>query len=136
MEAIGTAIVAAGNWIAGALTGINPAMFGPLQAGQSYALSNAIAWTATAIITGVPLYFASQAMMPKMATMLGRTDTIRSPIQSRKIIYGKTVVGGTILYISESEFGGNIDRGNLYVLLAIAGHEVEAYETVFLMENP
>ena len=38
MEAIGTAIVAAGNWIAGALTGINPAMFGPLQAGQSFIL--------------------------------------------------------------------------------------------------
>jgi|TARA_R110002153_G_scaffold148494_2_gene299846 hypothetical protein len=126
MEAIGIAIANAAKWIAGTALGLT----------EGTAIYNAAVWTATTIITGVPLYFAAQAMLPKMATMLGRTDTIRSPIQSRKIIYGKTVVGGTILYISESEIAGNIDRGNLYVLLAIAGHEVEAYETVFFDGEP
>jgi len=135
MEAIGTAIVGAANWIAGALTGVNPAFIGPLQTGAitagQMAAYTAIAWTSTAIITGVPLYFAAQAMMPKMATMMGRTDTVRSPIQSRKIVYGRAVLGGTILYISESEQGGQINRGNLYILLGIAGHEVEEFETFY-----
>ena len=127
MEAIGAAITGAAKWIAGTIVGAG----GGVYTASTMALYNTIVWTATTIITGVPLFFAAQAMMPKMATMMGRTDTIRSPIQSRKIVYGSAVMGGTILYISESQIAGNIDRGNLYILLGIAGHEVEEFEKFY-----
>ena len=132
MEAITAAVVGAAKWIAGTIVGAGGGVY---TAGQM-AVYNAIVWTATTIITGVPLFFLAQSMIPKMATMMGRTDTIRSPIQSRKIVYGRAVLGGTILYISESELSGNIDRGNLYILLGIAGHEVEEYETAFFDGEP
>jgi hypothetical protein len=127
MEAIGAAITGAAKWIAGTIVGSGGGVY---TAGQMAAY-NAIAWTAKTIIIGTPLFFAAQSMIPKMSTMMGRTDTIRSPIQSRKIVYGRAVLGGTILFISESESGGTVDRGNLYILLGMVGHEVEDFETVY-----
>jgi hypothetical protein len=109
--------------------------------GATGKLATAISWAAQAIIVGVPLYFTARAMMPKvdMTGLLGRGTTHRNPITSRKIIYGRAKVGGPILYMAEAEYSQSgtpgMDRGNLYVLVGLAGHQCAEIETVYFNDD-
>ena len=109
--------------------------------GATGKLATAISWAAQTIIVGVPLYFTARAMMPKvdMTGLLGRGTTHRNPITSRKIIYGRAKVGGPILYMAEAEYSQSgtpgMDRGNLYVLVGLAGHQCAEIETVYFNDD-
>tara|TARA_R110002050_G_scaffold197934_2_gene332770 strand:- start:229 stop:1725 length:1497 start_codon:yes stop_codon:yes gene_type:complete len=62
--------------------------------------------------------------------MLNRGTNVRSPISSRKLIYGKAKVGGTYVFISEGN--NNSDRKYLYMLFAMASHEISSFDRIFI----
>ena len=113
------------GWIVGAGGGVYTA--------GTMATYNAIAWATKAIIVGVPLLMAGKAMMPKMdaGSLLARGTMQRNPIQSRKIVYGRARVGGTILYMAEGQSGDASKREHLYFVNALAQGECEEIETLY-----
>lgn len=62
----------------------------------------------------------------------GSTVSFRSSVAPRQIIYGRTRIGGTLGYISTARTGGGI----LLVDLLVAGHEIDAFEAIWLDETP
>ncbi len=56
----------------------------------------------------------------------GIKQTIKGASNPRQIVYGETVVGGTLGYISTS---GN-DNHKLHMIIMLAGHEIQSLETL------
>lgn len=103
------------------------AVAGAIIAGAEISL-----WVAFAL--GAGLSAVSRALAPKPslgASMRGQTITKRDPVGTRKVIYGRTRVGGNIVFI-ESTGTNNED---LYLVIAIAGHEIDSYEAVYFNEE-
>lgn len=65
---------------------------------------------------------------PEQSSTTGLSTTAQSPIQPRPIIYGKTRTAGTLVYIQTSGDDGKY----LHMIQAIAGHEIDAYEEIYL----
>ena len=87
-----------------------------------------------AFAIGAGLSAVSRALAPKPSlgsSMRGQSITNRDPVGTRKVIYGKTRVGGNIVFI-ESTGTNNED---LYLVIAIAGHEIDSYEAVYFNEE-
>ena len=87
-----------------------------------------------AFAAGAGLSSLSRALAPKPnmnASMRGQTITNRDPVGTRKVVYGKTRVGGNIVFMEST--GTNND--DLYLVIAIAGHEIESYEAVYFNEE-
>lgn len=55
-----------------------------------------------------------------------QTVSIRQPIGTHKVIYGRTRVGGTIVYMQ-----GTNSNNYLHIVIAIAGHEIDAVEEIY-----
>ena len=64
---------------------------------------------------------------PSMDTMNGINFNVRDPAATRKIIYGKCRIGGTIVFINTSD----TDNNYLHIVIAVAGHEINAYKEVY-----
>lgn len=56
----------------------------------------------------------------------GIKQTIKGSANPRQIVYGETVVGGTLGYVSTS---GN-DNHKLHMVIMLAGHEIQSLETL------
>ena len=87
-----------------------------------------------AFAAGAGLSSLSRALAPKPnmnASLRGQTITNRDPVGTRKVVYGKTRVGGNIVFMEST--GTNND--DLYLVIAIAGHEIESYEAVYFNEE-
>ena len=87
-----------------------------------------------AFALGAGLSAISRALAPKPSlgsSMRGQSIMSRDPVGTRKVIYGKTRVGGNIVFI---ESAGNTSE-DLYLVIAIAGHEIESYEAVYFNEE-
>ena len=71
--------------------------------------------------------------LPEIGTNLqqGTTVTSKSAIAAHRIIYGKTRVGGTIVYAEST--GSTNDF--LHMVIAITGHEINNVTKIFLNEN-
>lgn len=108
-----------------------------LSAAAGYALTAAtikFSYMVAAFAIGAGLSAVSRALAPKPSlgsSMRGQSITNRDPVGTRKVIYGKTRVGGNIVFI-ESTGTNNED---LYLVIAIAGHEIESYEAVYFNEE-
>jgi hypothetical protein len=55
-----------------------------------------------------------------------QTISIREPIGTHKIVYGRTRVGGTIVYMQ-----GTDSNKYLHIIVTIAGHEIDAVEELY-----
>lgn len=73
----------------------------------------------------------------------GRTEMIRSSVESHKIIYGEARVSGPIVYVKTTGSGknsvGNAVTGEnrfLHIVIPLAGHEVEEISTIYLYDQP
>jgi hypothetical protein len=55
-----------------------------------------------------------------------QTISIREPIGTHKIVYGRTRVGGTIVYMQ-----GTDSNKYLHIIITIAGHEIDAVEELY-----
>lgn len=60
----------------------------------------------------------------------GTTVTGRSPVAPRQIIYGRTRVGGNIVYME-----GTDSNKYLHIVIALAGHEIDAIEKVYFNDE-
>ena len=99
---------------------------------SSLGLTGASAFFATQFTTSLVLGAVSQAMNKSPASGInsGSTITARSPLAAHQVIYGRTRVGGNIVYMEGTE-------GNkyLHVVVAIAGHEIDAIEKYYLNDE-
>jgi len=86
-------------------------------------------WTATyAALGAVSRALFGQA---ELDTTQGVNFNVRDPASTRKIIYGKCRIGGTIVFINTSD----TDNNYLHLVIAVAGHEIEGYEEVYFDEE-
>ena len=94
----------------------------------------AIGWTAAlgAFALGAGLSMVSRALMPKPSVgqqLSGLDFTVREPDATRKIIYGKTKVGGAVVFIDTTD--GDEDNEYIHMVLAFAGHEIDGFEEIY-----
>lgn len=95
----------------------------------------AIGWTAAfqAFAIGAGLSMVSRALMPKpdFGGMLGGvTGTVREPASTRRVVYGQCRVGGSVVFIANSNANEYI-----YLVIAFAGHEIESYEEFYFNDE-
>ena len=93
-----------------------------------------IAWSWAAFALGAGLSMVSRALMPKpdLGTQMGgRSVMTREAASSRKIIYGRARVGGNVVYLEST----GTDNKYLWLVTAIAGHEIDAYEEVWFNDK-
>ena len=95
--------------------------------------AKAAIWAAITVTVGVPLLMAGKALLPKMDlnSLLARSSMQRSPIASRKVVYGRAKVGGTILYMSEGTSGVASNREHLYMVTALSYKEIDSFEKIY-----
>ena len=106
---------------------------GLASAASAYLTTTAISlWAAFAI--GAGLSIISRALMPKMkmsAALSGQSVTSRDAAHSRKIVYGRARIGGNVVYLEST----GTDRKFLYLVIVVAAHEIDAYESVFFNDE-
>ena len=85
----------------------------------------------TLFVQNLALGLVAKALAPKPPSSsvqaTDNTQYVRSPIASRKLVYGRTRVGGTIVYLETT----GSDNKYLHLVLAIAPHEIDAVEEVY-----
>jgi hypothetical protein len=96
----------------------------------------AVASTLSFIAVTAASMAASKLLAPKMpsfsdSSLSERSQMVRSPIAARSIIYGRSRVSGTLVYISTT--GTRNEFLNLVVTLA--GHEVEAIDEIYFNDE-
>jgi hypothetical protein len=79
---------------------------------------------------------ASKLLAPKMpsfsdSSLSDRSQLVRNPISARTIVYGKTRVSGTIVYLSTT----GTKNEYLHIVLTLAGHEVEAIDEIYFNDE-
>jgi len=92
----------------------------------------AFSWAAFAISAGFSLL--SKAMVPKSdltGQMSGRSVMTRDAAHSRKIVYGRAKIGGNVVYLEST----GSDNKYLWLVVAVAGHEIDAYESVWFNDE-
>lgn len=84
--------------------------------------------------TNVALGLVAQALSPKpkslgavTAQLQDNTQTVREAVGSRKLVYGRTRVGGNIVYLEST----GDDNKYLHMVVALASHEVDGLEEVY-----
>jgi len=132
---------------AAALASLAPSI-GLAAAGAGF-LSNVIGTTiSAAFVAGVigsvvaaAASFAMQSIMrPKPAasaqerTNLGqdRKQTVRAAAMPRAVVYGRARVGGALVFVASA----GPDLQDLHLVIALAGHPIDAVEVVFLGDKP
>ena len=103
-----------------------------MMAAGTFAIGLGTAFTAFAIGAGLSL--VSRALMPKPdlgAQMAGQSVMTREAAHSRKIIYGRARIGGNVVYLEST----GDDNKYLWLVIAVAGHEIDAYEEVWFNDK-
>lgn len=122
-------IIKAAVVIAAVATGV-----GMLLGTVAVSTSAAIAAFGRQFITSLVLGGVSSALSKKPTvptiTAGNQTITSRQPIAARPVIYGKTRVGGTIVYLESTN-----NNEYLHMVIALAGHEIDAIESVYFNEE-
>jgi len=83
-----------------------------------------------AFAIGAGLSMVSTALMPKPSygqQMVGTDITVREPDASRKMVYGRTRMGGAIVYIDST----GTDNEYIHMVIAMAGHEIDGFEEIY-----
>lgn len=66
----------------------------------------------------------------------GRTQMVRQPITSRRIVYGETRVSGPIVFIHSRPISPSSSKLDiLHVVIALASHESEAVEDIYFNDD-
>ena len=79
---------------------------------------------------------ASKLLAPKMpsfadSSLSDRSQATRNPISARTVVYGKTRVSGTIVYLSTTG-----DKNQfLHIVVTLAGHEIQAIDEIYFNDE-
>jgi len=96
----------------------------------SVAVGAAGAYFATTFVTSLVLGGVSAALTKSPSTpsitLQDQTVTSRQPIAPHVVVYGRTRLGGTILYMESTE-----SNKFLHMVIALTGHEIDAVESVY-----
>ena len=65
------------------------------------------------------------------ATMQGRTVSVREPVGSRRIVYGRARAGGTIVYMNTRTGDDGVTESALDLVIVLAGHRVRTIGAVY-----
>ncbi len=81
------------------------------------------------------LGLAAKLLAPKpksasLSSLSNRTQTIKQSIVARSIVYGEAKVSGPLVYVEATE-----KNQYLHLIVALAGHEINAINTVYLNED-
>ena len=119
-------------WVGATLTAIGTSFATTFMAASVGTMTATTLMITGAIVVGgsIAMMMVMTPKMPDLNAMLNRGTNIRSPISSRKLIYGRAKVGGTYVFISEGNL--STDRKYLYLLFAMASHEIESFEKIYL----
>ena len=100
--------------------------------GASYGIATVVGALAVGgvVAGGIAVMKTLAPKMPDLNALTNRGQNVRSPISSRKLIYGEAKVGGTLVFVSEGNT--NSDREYLYLVFALATHECESIDKVFI----
>jgi hypothetical protein len=141
---VGTAATA---WFACSVTGA--AVFGSTFA--TVGIGTALAGTITGGLAGLVVSTALNAVGSRLFSSNGATTAatinparatmVRSTVETHKIVYGRQRVSGPIVFIGTTDSGNTHDPNNginslLHVVIAVAGHEIDSVETVYINESP
>jgi uncharacterized membrane protein YgcG len=118
---VGGIVAAAVAAVAGALA---KASIGALIA--KALLGAALNFGLSAVSNGL---FGKKASAPKQKQFgSSRILTFREPVQSRDVVYGEVRKGGSLPFV-------DVSGSNLYMVLALAGHEVDSIKEVYFAEE-
>lgn len=132
---VGSAATAALT-IAGVATGVAwfTTGFTTAAAIGSFAAGTAAAYFARSFVTSFVLGALSQklAKSPEevMSIEQDRTVTTKQALAPRQIVYGKTRIGGSIVYLETTE-----SNKYLHIVIAFSGHEINTFETDIVAGN-
>lgn len=66
----------------------------------------------------------------------GRTQMVRQPITSHRIVYGETRVSGPVVFIHSRPISVSSEKLDiLHVVIVLAAHEAEAIDDIYFNEN-
>ncbi|MGT2429238.1 hypothetical protein ACU4HD_11920 [Cupriavidus basilensis] len=65
----------------------------------------------------------------------GRTQVVRSNVQPRNMIYGRAMTSGPLLFAASTDGNGKANQF-MHLVIALADHECDAIEEVYLGEDP
>lgn len=115
-----------------------------LAAGSTVAVATAVGVLAYAV-TAFAISFAVGTLMGAIfkprsnngfaAEAQGRTQIVRSNVQPRNIIYGRAMTSGPLLFAASTDGNGKKNQF-MHLVIALADHECDAIEEVYLGEDP
>jgi hypothetical protein len=65
----------------------------------------------------------------------GRQQMFRSSVANRRVIYGTCKVSGPIIYATTSDYAETGDNKYIWLVIPLAGHEVQAIDDVFFNDD-
>lgn len=105
-----------------------------LATGTSFANLSFFGFRSYAAVAAMTATYAVLGAVSRGLFDQGRLDTTnginfnqRDPASTRKIVYGKCRVGGSIVFFNTSAE----DNQYLHMVIAVAGHEIESFEEVY-----
>lgn len=109
----------------GALVGFAAGAAGVISAGLSSIVIGALAGAAVGAIYDYVIEGAIEGAMKD--TMRDRMVSSREPLGSRKVLYGKSRVGGTIVYLAST----GDDNEYLHQITVFAGHRITSFRDIY-----
>lgn len=139
-------LAAAAAGLAVASSGVGAAI--TLGLGFGFAGAMAVGQIAGFVVATGINYIGSRALAKKpkapsfTADAQGRSDMVRSSVESHKIIYGQAKVSGPLVFARTTDTGYDAAGVNqagpnrfLHLVIALAGHEVHAIPTIYLNDQ-
>lgn len=116
------------------------AEYGILSAATAFAIGSfAATYGAAIMFVGALAYSASEARKAKSraadqynAAQVDRMASISSSVAPRELVLGRVRKGGAVFF--KASTGGY--QKDLYLAIALAGHEIDAVETIYLNDTP
>lgn len=116
------------------------AEYGILSAATAFAIGSfAATYGAAIMFVGALAYSASEARKAKSratdqynAAQVDRMSSVSSSVAPRELVLGRVRKGGAVFF--KASTGGY--QKDLYLAVALAGHEIDAIETIYLNDTP
>jgi len=99
-------------------------------AAASAATFFAASFATTLVLGGLSQSMAKMPQIGGVVLTRDQTVTSKQPIGAHVIIYGRTRVGGTIVHMEATD-----SNKFLHLILAVAGHEIDAFEKVYFNDE-
>ena len=81
-------------------------------------------------LSGLSAILAPKGALSPLASLTGRSQMVKQPVTSHKIVYGRQKVSGAIVFIETST-----KSQYLHLIVAIAGNELNAISKVFINDK-